>query len=262
MDLAPLIDRRDELARLQNLWEDVARRRAARLVVVHGRRQVGKTFLLTHLVRRIATTGGRAVLATAISGASTRQQLDGLADAIARQLPEEGPLLPDRFADWPAALGWLVAVAESTPLAVVLDEVPWYIDTTRTWPSHLQVAWDELRRRRRPPPLLLVLTGSAVATMRRLIDGRGAMFGRADEEVAVEPFDLPSAAQFLEEAPAETVLEAYAACGGYPLHLRAWDPTSTTEQNLHRLVATPGGLLAHAGERMLADLPDQGGHLA
>ncbi|MGH9152108.1 MAG: ATP-binding protein [Acidimicrobiales bacterium] len=261
MELAPLVDRAAEMSQLASLWADVVDRRQARLAVLHGRRQVGKTFLLAHLVDRVRSAGGRAVLATAISGAAPRQQLDALAGAVRAALPEEAALVPERFSDWPAALAWVGAVAERAPLLVVLDEVPWYIATTPTWPSHLQVAWDEVRRQRRPPALLLVVTGSAVATMRALVDGRGALFGRADMELHVRPFDLPAAAQLLGSPDPGTVIEAYAACGGYPLHLRAWDAGAPAEANLRRLIAEPGSLLAHSGERMLADLPDEGGHL-
>lgn len=259
MELAPLVDRVQEMARLERLWDEVQGGHA-RLAVVYGRRQVGKTFLLLHLVQRIRVNAERAVMATGLSGASPRQQLEVLAGEVRRQLPDEVAFIPERFADWPSALRWLLAAAERRPLAVVLDEVPAYIDSTATWPSHVHVAWDDVRSRRQPPSLLLILTGSAVATMRNLVGGSGAMFGRADEELAVEPFDLPTAARFLPTATPAGVVEAYAACGGYPLHLRAWDPSETAERNLHRLVAEPGGVLAHAGERMLADLPDEGGH--
>lgn len=247
------------MAVLRRLWKE-ADEGNTRLAVVHGPRQVGKTFLLAHLVEHIRGAGGRAVLATGLSGASVGQQLGSLAETLRRDLPDEAPLVPDRFANWPAAFDWLLAVAQHAPLAVVLDEVPWYIATTRTWPSHLQVAWDDVRRRQRPPRLLLVLTGSAVATMRELVAGSGAMYGRADHDLTINPFDLPTAARFVPDLQPGDLVEAYAACGGYPVHLRAWDPSKSTAQNLLLLAGEPGGLLAHTGERMLADLPDDGGH--
>lgn len=259
MDLLPLIDRESELTRLERLWADASAGRA-RLAILHGPRQVGKTFLLAHLAERARSVGGRVVLATALAGAAVGQQLAALADAARRDLPDEAPLVPERFADWPSALTWMATMASRAPLAVLLDEVPWYIATTRTWPSHLQVFWDDLRRQSRPPALLLVLTGSAVASMRDLIDGSGVLYGRSDDELAIAPFDLPTAARLLPDASAVAVIEAYAACGGYPMHLRAWDPAGSARENLLRLMAAPGGLLAVAGERMLADLPDEGGH--
>ena len=260
MRMSPLVDRVDELTRLHRLWDDVVGRRAARLAVVHGPRQVGKTFLLAHLAAQVRAAGGRAVLATALPGASERQQLDGVLNALRTDLPNDTSLLPDRVNDWRSALALLRNLAGREPLLVVLDEVPWYLATTRTWPGQLQVAWDEVRRERRPPALLLVLTGSAVATMRGLVGGEGAMFGRADEELAVAPFDLPAAAELLGPVVPHVVIEAYAACGGYPVHLRAWDAGAPTSSNLERLMGEPGALLAHSGERMLADLPDEGGH--
>lgn len=260
MSISRLVDRVDELTRLRRLWDDVAGGQRARLAVVHGPRQVGKTFLLAHLAEQVRAEGGRAVLATALPGAAERQQLDALLGALRTDLPDDAPLLPEKITDWRSALALLCNLGRHEPLLVVLDEVPWYLATTRTWPGQLQIAWDEIRRDSRPPTLLLILTGSAVATMHDLVGGQGALFGRADEELAVAPFDLPAAAELLGPVPPQTVIEAYAACGGYPIHLRAWDPAATAAANLERLMGEPGALLAHGGERMLADLPDEGGH--
>jgi hypothetical protein len=61
--------------------------------------------------------------------------------------------------------------------------------------------------------------------------------------------------------PAETLLEAYAACGGYPLHLRRWRPDLSTEENLGELAFTPGGLLLRDAPDILSeDLDWRGGY--
>lgn len=250
------------MKRLEQLWADVLAGTGGRLAVVYGRRQVGKTFLLAHLVHRLRARGGRAVMATALQDAGASQQLAALIASIRQDLPEDADLLPERFADWTAALRWLLAVAERSPLTVVLDEVPWYIGATRSWRSLVQVAWDEVRRSRRPPALLLVLTGSAVSVMRTLVGAGDALFGRADDEIEVQPFDLPTAARFLGQVQPDRMIETYAACGGFPLHLRAWDVEAPTQQNLHRLFFEPGALMAHTGERMIADVSSDGGHRA
>lgn len=55
--------------------------------------------------------------------------------------------------------------------------------------------------------------------------------------------------------------EAYAACGGYPLHLRAWDSRASLRENLSRLAASPDGLLLNDAAGILAEeLPGVGGH--
>jgi len=254
-----LIDRTTELTELQVQWNAVEGG-AARLVVVYGRRQVGKTFLLSHFLERVRATGVTSVFASGFGSASERQQLAGLAESLRRDLPEAAGLVPVSFSAWADALQWLVALARTRPVLAVLDEVPWLVESTPTLPSLLQQAWDRIRMDGRPPRLLLVLCGSAVATMRRLLGGTGALYGRADRELQILPFDLPTAASVLSRSEPEQVIEAYAACGGYPLHLAAWDEDASTEDNLLRLAATSGSLLLRSGQRLLTDIPHEGGY--
>ncbi|MGH9165584.1 MAG: ATP-binding protein [Acidimicrobiales bacterium] len=256
MPLAPLIDRVDELARLAG-HADAAALGTARLVSVHGRRQVGKTFLLAHLLDRRRALGERTLFATALPGASERQQLDAFLRSVRTQL--DVPFLPERFDGWDGALRFLAALTSTAPLAVALDEVPYLLGSSPTFAGHVQQLWDEVRRTSGPVRLLLLLTGSSVATMRRLGDAGGALFGRFDDEVRIDPFDLPSAALVLPGADPSAVIEAYAACGGYPHHLQSWDPHQPAAENLRRLCFTSGGLLLRNGGQLIADVPEDGG---
>jgi len=256
MALLPLIDRTAELSRLEGHCAAAASG-APRLVSMHGRRQVGKTFLLAHLLERRRNLGERTIFVTALPGASERQQLDAFLRGVRNQL--DIPFLPERFDRWDAALRFLATVAASTPLVVAIDEVPYLLDSSPTFAGHVQQLWDEVRRTAGPLHLLLVLTGSSVATMRKLSDAGGALFGRFDDELRVDPFDLPSAALALPKAEPSVVIEAYAACGGYPHHLQSWDPGLSQEDNLRRLCFTSGGLLLRNGAQLIADVPEDGG---
>ena len=56
-------------------------------------------------------------------------------------------------------------------------------------------------------------------------------------------------------------MEAYAACGGYPLHLKAWDPERSTDANLLPLAGMAGGILLEDPAAMLAEeLTHPGGY--
>lgn len=107
--------------------------------------------------------------------------------------------------------------------------------------------------------MMLVLTGSAIGAMNELTDRPGApLAGRFDDRISVEPLDLPAAALILDRLPPDAVISAYAACGGYPLHLRAWDQSASHEDNLRRLAFSPGGILLEAGRTLELDLPGVG----
>ncbi len=247
-----LVDRVAELTRLEDAWRR-ARSGQPQLVVVWGRRRVGKTFLLSHFVR-----GKRSVFHGATEQ-SERIELGRLADAIRAQLGERTfDLVGGAFASWEAALRALAALAMDDPLVVVLDEVPYLTRSTKGFASIVQTVWDHAMPGTK---LMLVLTGSAVGTIEGMLGAGGALRQRATELVRVEPLDPIEARAFLPRLDPVPYFEAYAACGGYPLHLLSWDGSTTTEENLLRLAGTPGGVLLEDAVGILREeLPDAVGY--
>ncbi|GBC86278.1 hypothetical protein HRbin12_00264 [bacterium HR12] len=247
-----LIDRAQERARLEAAWER-ARKGRPQLVVVWGRRRVGKTFLLTHFLR-----GKRGVFYGATEQAE-RVELGRLAEAVRRGLGvRASELLGGAFSSWETALRALAALAAEEPLVVVLDEVPYLTRSTPGFASIVQAVWDHSAPGTK---LMLVLTGSAVGTMERLLGPGGALRQRPTELMRLDPLGPVEARAFLPRLPPDAFLEAYAACGGYPLHLRSWDASASTSENLYRLGGSPGGILLEDAAGILREeLPETGGY--
>jgi len=214
---------------------------------------VGKTFLLTHFVReRRSLFFGATQQAEAV-------ELARLAEAVRIQLGDRtADLTGGAFGSWESALRALAALASDRALAVVLDEVPYLARSTRGFASIVQVLWDHL-----PPgtKLMLVLTGSAIGTIEEMLGAHGPLRGRPSVAMRVDPLDPQQARVFLPRLARVRYLEAYAACGGYPLHLRSWNARASTRENLLHLAATAGGvLLEDARSMLLEELTDAVGY--
>lgn len=232
--LNPLLDRESQLDRLNEAWE-AARGGRSQLVLLWGRRRVGKTFLLSHLVQE-----KRSVFFAATRQGEARE-LARLHESVRRDLGEHtGDLAGGSFASWEAALKFFSALAAEEPLLVVLDEVPYLAESTEGFPSIVQAVWDHLPSGRH---LMLVLTGSAVSTIEEMIDAGAALRGRPTVTMRLDPLSPLQARVFLPDLDPPAFFEAYAACGGYPLHLQAWRESSSTPTNLRNLAGTPGGIL-------------------
>jgi hypothetical protein len=247
-----LIGRADELAELGRAWRR-AQNGEPQLVVIWGRRRVGKTWLLTHFVQ-----DKRSVYFTGTRQDTTERQLQRFAQHLAEQLPDAADLVPDRFADWEAALRFVARLAADKPLIVVLDEAPRLDTAGADLADTVSAVWESRVRDQR---LMLVLSGSAVTVMERMIGASGGLHRRASVERRMDPFDLVTARQFLGDLPPDDVVQAYAACGGYPLHLRRWTAGRTVAENLAELAFTPAGvLLRDAPDIMSEDLDWRGGY--
>lgn len=246
------LNRRAELAALESAWQRAAQG-APQLVLVWGRRRVGKTYLLSHFARpRRALFFGATAQAQGV-------ELERFYEAARRDLGERvADLAGGGFASWEAAFKFLAAIAADEPLAVVIDEFPYLTESTPGFASIVQVVWDHLKRGTK---LLLLLTGSAVSVVERVLGEHGALRGRPTLSLRLEPLAAAEARVFLPKLSSSDYFEAYAACGGYPLHLRAWDSSQSVEHNLFHLAYSPGGILLEDAASMLAEeLSGTGGH--
>lgn len=253
MVLMEVIGRNDELAELARSWEQACAGRP-QLDVVWGRRRVGKTFLLTHFAE-----GKRAVYFTATRQDSAERQLARLADRVHEQLGAEvSGLLAAPFQDWEAALRFLIRLAEADPLLVVIDEAPRLMSSQQDFADLVSAVWEN---RVRSQTLMLVLTGSAVGVMEQMLGAQGGLHRRASLELRMDPFPASQARAFLPRLPAADFVAAYAACGGYPLHLTEWDDSAPVEGNLRRLAYSPAGVLVRDATDIIGeDLDWRGGY--
>jgi AAA+ ATPase superfamily predicted ATPase len=248
-----VIGREREWRELEAAWAR-ATTGQPQLVVLWGRRRVGKTYLLTHFAE-----DKRAVYFTATRQDSEERQLRRFAERLREQLEEESrDFVPEVFRDWESALRLAVRLAETTPLLLVIDEAPRLSAARSDFADVVSAVWENRVRDQR---LMVVLSGSAVAVMEQMLGPHGGLHRRAGVERRMDPFPLVDARAFLPDLAPADFIEAYAACGGYPLHLRRWSAEQDTDANLRELAFTPGALLLRDATDILSeDLDWRGGY--
>ena len=239
--MVKFVNRERELAAL----ERAAGRRPG-MVVVSGRRRVGKTALLDKFA------GERASVFLPGTRAPVREALRRLEERLRTALPPAaGDLLDLGHLDtWDAALGYLIARATHEPLLVVLDEFPYLCEADPSLPSTLQARWDH----RGDSKLSLVLAGSHVGLMEELVAADAPLFGRADAHLRLAPFSWREAGLLTEGDDPAAWLEAYVTVGGMPRYLQLWDPRHDAIANLTELLDGPGAPLGDEGTVVLQEL--------
>lgn len=219
--------RRALLARLDRELAEVVSTGRGRMLAVRGRRQVGKSRLLTHFVE---TRDRPYLYTTVVKNAPAGAQLAGLArDAVAATtpLPETSALFASAPASWDEFFGRLRLALERSPAVVVVDEFPWAVQADPTLEGTLQNAWDRVLE---SLPVLLVIVGSDVAMMERLTEHDRPLFGRAGI-VVVRPFDPRECAELLgSDRTAFDAFDAHLVTGGYPRLLGRLAASGTTEE--------------------------------
>jgi uncharacterized protein len=236
------VDRKQELTRLEELYlQD-----RAGLVVIYGRRRVGKSALLRRFCQDKPNLFFVATLA------SDAEQLASFSQEIQRLnlgQADEGFTYPT----WEAALHALARLP-GRPI-VVLDEFTYLISGNSALPSILQKVWDETLSETR---IFLVLCGSYMGMVEREVLGYGApLYGRRTGGFQLRPLPLDCVPHFFPRYTPEQQIEAWAVLGGMPHYLLAFSDNKDLFANVADQVLDGNGLLRHEPQlALLQELRD------
>jgi AAA+ ATPase superfamily predicted ATPase len=239
-----LIDRERELEALEN----AAGASSGQLVIVSGRRRVGKTFLLQAFGEQHRT------LYYTATQQSAPIELAAFTDAVRASLGSDGLPPGYAFPDWSAALDFVTDRSAEQRLVLVIDEFPYLAGSTPGIESIVQRWWD---RRGKDSSVMVVLCGSAVAYMEQIGGAAAPLHQRATAAVRVAALDYRAAGRFVGSlSPADRAV-VYGLLGGTPLYLDQWDPRASRRANLLRLFGSPASPLVDAAELVLSgELPE------
>ena len=216
-----LIGREHELKTL----EDLRVRPDAALVLVYGRRRVGKTRLLQEWAKRSGLP--------AFYWEAPRTTAENLRSSLAREFGRwafgEGGARAPRYDDWADVFRAMAQHIAERPTIFIFDEFPWAVEGDESLPSYLKTAWDQLFTHSQ---LKLALTGSHISTMEKLLESDAPLFGRLTSKLYVRPLPFASVKPFIPRYDAEKRLAVYAIIGGVPDYLRAWDDQADLLTNI------------------------------
>ncbi|WP_420637450.1 AAA family ATPase [Candidatus Poriferisocius sp.] len=240
-----LIDREAESATLRALLDGGK----PALALVHGRRRVGKTFLLSRLW---PTEQVLYYSASSTTAAINRQALLAMAATWSGQ-----ELRLDDHPTWRTVFRSLLHLRPALPTVIVLDEFQYLADGEsglREVASELNAVWESGLDR--TGGLLVVLSGSAVRTMEALAKGGSPLYGRLDAQLPLAPFDYFDAGQMVARySPADRV-RAYGAFGGLAGNLAAVDDSRPLGDNIADLLLSPHGVVR---ARLLTEIDQEEG---
>ena len=235
------LNRSSELRRLHSAYN----RKEGALVVVYGRRRIGKTRLLLEWT---ASSGGIYSVADQSTAGVQRSHL---AQVLSARLPGFADTL---YPSWQVLLDRLArdATREKWRGPIVFDEFPYLVAESPELPSVMQRWVDHEAKHAR---LVVAIAGSSQRMMQGLVlDANAPLFGRAQEILALAPLHPNYAGRALHIRKGADVVSAYAAWGGVP---RYWELAGGEKGELlsriDRIVLDPHGPLHREPDRLLLE---------
>ena len=236
MATLPFLNRAEELARLDRALRDDAHA----LVVVYGRRRLGKSRLVLEALRE---RSGTYYVGDDRDAALQREDL---ARQITARVPGFGQVT---YPDWSALLErWWRDAPGGDVLA--LDEFPSLVRSSPELPSLVQKLLDRPSR----PPRGLILDGSSQRMMHGLVlDGSAPLYGRAREILKLGPLDISWIRRALGLRSDAAAVDHWSVWGGVPRYWELARDHRSREDALRSLVLDPLGVLHREPARLLAD---------
>lgn len=239
------IGRDAEMARLKGLFD----KKSASLIVVRGRRRIGKSTLLAEF--------GKSMKSFFFSGnppvRTTTAQIQR--EAFALQLERVGILgvKPD---DWSTLFWRLSEKVQKGKVLIVFDEISWLGGKDPQFLGNLKTAWDLYFSKN--PRLILALCGSVSSWIEKNILSSTGFLGRITLDLVLEELPLEVCDAFWH--PKEKRITSYekfkflSVTGGVPLYLEQVRPNLPAERNIQDLCFTKGGLLVREFDAIFSDL--------
>lgn len=219
------VGRRAELELLDNLWHSSR----ATLLILYGRRRVGKTRLLTHWLRLYPDRG----LYWVAEPTSSLEQLRSFSQILYNYETPDMPAPQDyTYASWEQAFREMAKMAGDKRVVIFIDEVTYLMAVNPNFIGILQKAWDMWLSKSN---LMLVLSGSQMGMMQRQMLAYDApLYGRATAHVNLPPMPFWTTQSFFPHYNARDRVSVYSVWGGIPAYWERLQPAVSFVENLRR----------------------------
>jgi AAA+ ATPase superfamily predicted ATPase len=236
-----LIDREEETAFLEEAYSESK----SQLLVLYGRRRVGKTYLLQHFMRNkkhayFLCTKGNEV-----------EQIRLLSRMIGETFNDTALILSP-FSDWRTLFIYLHEKAQKDKFLLVIDEFPYLITANSSITSIFQKYWDEYLSNSK---IMIILCGSSIAMMEsEVLAHKSPLYGRRTGQWKVKPMNFENALKFFPKgASIKEAVRIFAITGGVPFYLADLDLGKTAIENVLERIARKGKMLYEEGEILLKE---------
>ena len=209
------------------------------LIMVYGRRRVGKTTLLMQFCE------AKKSIFHVTTSTNPHRILQDLARDINSEI-ETGKLQFDTFQD---VLDTIDTLSKRERLIVVFDEFPIMAKTLESSMGDLQRYIDFHKENKN---LTIVLCGSSLSFMKHQIeDYQSPLYGRKTAKLFIQPFTLNQSHELLPHLSLEELLQVYAVCGGIAQYLLAFSSNTPIKDQIKSLFLQPQGILSNEAIQLL-----------
>lgn len=213
------------------------------LVVLYGRRRIGKTETLREFCK------GKQHIFYSCREISDKLQLRSFSEKLLREKIPASNYVKE-FSDWETAFQNVLDLPYGDDKRlIIIDEFPYMCKGNESIPSVLQNLWDELFKDKN---IMIVLCGSAMSFIEKeLLAEKNPLYGRATGIYKMKAMGFYDAIQFFPDYSDRDKIIVYSILGGVPHYLKQFSPKLSLEENIQKNILTKGCVLYSEVEFLL-----------
>lgn len=238
------VGRGAELQVLDRMWNSDR----AELLILYGRRRVGKTALLTNWLKQRRSR----VFYWVANPDSNAVQLRSFSQAL-YAFSRPGAAVPETFtyASWEQAWEEIARLSEQERVAVFIDEFTYLLSALPAITGKLQNFWDH---RLKDCNVFLCLSGSHMGMMEReVLSYQAPLYGRASAQMHLKPLPFGITQRYFPRCSPVDRVAIYAIFGGIPAYWEHINQSKSVSHNIKTLLLTPDNLMQAEPRLLLQD---------
>ena len=224
------IDREQEMDTLQNEYN----REGSALVVMYGRRRVGKTTLISEFIK-----DKHALFFLASEESETQNRTvfkEKAADFINSDLLRNADVK-----SWDVIFKAIMDAPHPSKPVIVLDEFQYLGKSNPAFPSIFQRIWEELLKKR---SVMVILCGSLISMMEsQTLDYSSPLYGRRTAQIRLKQIPFSYYHEFFPEKSRRELIEMYAVTGGVPKYIELFSESKDIYSAIQKCVLNRSGYL-------------------
>lgn len=198
-------NRKQELEVLNNWW----REKGSHLIIVYGKRRVGKTALSLEFAKN------KPAIFHLAERLDPKLQLQKISQEVGGFF-KDAYVSEYGFQDWEQLFKYIAQKKQK--IVIIIDEFPYLVDADPAIPSIFQKGWDLYLSK---SPVYLILCGSSIGMMEKHTLVYGApLYGRRSGQILVRPFSFFELEEIFPKKSFEERLLIYSVVGGTITYLK------------------------------------------
>lgn len=232
-----------------NLLNSLAAKKSASLVLIKGRRRIGKS--------RLAEEFAKQYTFYSFSGVPPHEKTSDLSEreAFFKQITRYFKQAAPKSNDWWDMLWFLAERTKKGRVVILLDEISWMASKDPDFLGKLKTVWDTCFKKN--SQLILILCSSVSIWIQKNILSSTGFVGRISLQLTLHELPINACNKFFNER--STQLSSYdkfkflSICGGIPRYLEEWQSNISIDENINRMCFHESGILFNEFDQIFYD---------